>query len=50
MKKSAKANHQFYRPANVRPQDSVGYLMCILLHHVSQAIKAQLEPCGLTRA
>jgi len=50
MKKPATPNHQFYRAETYRPEESVGYMMRVIMNHVSQAIEAQLAPTGLTNA
>ena len=50
MKKRATPHHQFYRAENYRPEESVGYMMRVIMNHVSQAIEAQLAPTGLTSA
>jgi DNA-binding MarR family transcriptional regulator len=40
----------FYRAENYRPEDSIGYLMRIVLSGLAHEIERQLEPSDLTNA
>ena len=40
----------FYRPAEYKPQESVGFLMRRIVHEVSGEIERQFDSCGLTNA
>ena len=40
----------FYRPKGYAPEDSVGYLMRMILTSVAQEVERRLEPAGLTNA
>ena len=42
--------HEFYRPEDYRPDESVGYLMRRILNTVSAEVERELEPSGLTNA
>lgn len=41
---------EFYRPEAYVPEDSVGYLMRMILTEVKQQVEQELEACGLTHA
>lgn len=40
----------FYRPADYRPQESIGFLMRRIVHEVSAQIEREFDSCGLTNA
>ncbi len=41
---------EFYSPEGYQPEESVGYLMRMILTEVKQQIDRELEACGLTHA
>lgn len=41
---------EFYRAADYKPEESVGYLMRRILTMVAQEVERELEPSGLTNA
>jgi len=41
---------EFYRPEGYQPEESVGYLMRMILTEVKQQVEQELEACGLTHA
>ncbi len=40
----------FYRPADYRPQESIGFLLRRIVNEVSGEIERQFDSCGLTNA
>ena len=40
----------FYRPADYRPQESIGFLLRRIVNEVSAEIERQFDSCGLTNA
>ncbi|WP_137892266.1 MarR family transcriptional regulator [Ramlibacter sp. 2FC] len=41
---------EFYRPEDYAPEESMGYLMRMILSEVKQQVEQELEACGLTHA